>query len=48
MQGRHGILNVTVGALDRLQHMQMHPIIVVVRMKSAKQLKEMHEHITGR
>ncbi|XP_053675686.1 disks large homolog 5 [Anopheles nili] len=39
----HCILNVSMAAVERLQRAQIHPIVLLLRFKSAKQIKEIKD-----
>ncbi|CAA92607.2 PDZ domain-containing protein [Caenorhabditis elegans] len=46
-QGLHCVLQVDQSAIDRLKRCRMFPILVKIRFKSVKQLKDVNEHICG-
>uniref|UniRef100_A0A8R1EIJ1 Guanylate kinase-like domain-containing protein n=1 Tax=Caenorhabditis japonica TaxID=281687 RepID=A0A8R1EIJ1_CAEJA len=46
-QGLHCVLQVDQSSIDRLKKCRMFPIVVKVRFKSAKQLKDVNEHVCG-
>ncbi|ULT95958.1 hypothetical protein L3Y34_004546 [Caenorhabditis briggsae] len=46
-QGLHCVLQVDQTAIDRLKRCRMFPILVKIRFKSVKQLKDVNEHICG-
>ncbi|CAI5447992.1 unnamed protein product [Caenorhabditis angaria] len=46
-QGLHCVLQVDQAAVDRLKKCRIFPIIVKLRFKSVKQLKDINEHICG-
>lgn len=39
----HCILNVSMAAVERLQRAQIYPIVLLLRFKSAKQIKEIKD-----
>lgn len=40
---RHCILDICISAVDRLQRMQIYPIVLLLRFRSAKQIKEVKD-----
>lgn len=42
-QNRHCILEVCISAVERLQRLQIYPIVLLLRFKSAKQIKEIKD-----
>ncbi|EGT37839.1 hypothetical protein CAEBREN_26347 [Caenorhabditis brenneri] len=46
-QGLHCVLQVDQSAIDRLKRCRLFPILVKIRFKSVKQLKDINEHICG-
>lgn len=43
MQNHHCILDVCISAVERLQRLQIYPIVLLLRFKSAKQIKEIKD-----
>ncbi|CAI2350054.1 unnamed protein product [Caenorhabditis sp. 36 PRJEB53466] len=46
-QGLHCVLHVEQAAIERLRKCRMYPILVMIRFKNGKQLKDVNEHICG-
>lgn len=46
-QNCHCILDISISAIDRLQRMQIYPIVLLLRFKSAKQIKDLKENTFG-
>ncbi|CAB3409011.1 unnamed protein product [Caenorhabditis bovis] len=46
-QGLHCVLHVDPVAIERLRQCGIYPIIIKIRFKSAKQLKDINEHVCG-
>ncbi|CAL2040736.1 unnamed protein product [Caenorhabditis brenneri] len=46
-QGLHCVLQVDQSAIERLKRCRLFPILVKIRFKSVKQLKDINEHICG-
>lgn len=42
-QNHHCILDVCISAVERLQRLQIYPIVLLLRFKSAKQIKEIKD-----
>lgn len=43
LQNRHCILDVCISAIERLKRLQIYPIVLLLRFKSAKQIKEIKD-----
>lgn len=42
-QNRHCLLDVSISAIERLKRIQIYPIVLLLRFKSAKQIKEIKD-----
>ena len=42
VQGQHCILDIHLGSVERLHHNQIFPIVLLIKFKSVKQIKEVH------
>lgn len=42
-QNRHCLLDVCISAVERLKRIQIYPIVLLLRFKSAKQIKEIKD-----
>ena len=45
---RHCILDVSIMAVERLQRLQIYPIVLLLRFKSAKQIREIRDFNTDK
>ena len=43
LQNRHCILDVGISAVERLQRLQIYPIVLLIRFRSSKQIKEIKD-----
>lgn len=43
---RHCILDMSISAVERLQRLQIYPIVLLLRFKSAKQIREIRDYGT--
>jgi hypothetical protein len=48
IQGQHCILDIHLGSVERLHHNQIFPIVLLIKFKSVKQIKEVGvEYVTS-
>jgi len=45
---RHCILDVSISAVERLQRLQIYPIVLLLRFKSAKQIRDIRDFGTDK
>lgn len=45
---RHCILDMSISAVERLQRLQIYPIVLLLRFKSAKQIREIRDYGTDK
>lgn len=43
LQNTHCILDISVTSVERLHRQQIYPIVLLIRFKSGKQIKEVHD-----
>lgn len=45
-QNRHCLLDVSISAVERLKRIQIYPIVLLLRFKSARQIKEIRDELS--
>lgn len=45
-QNRHCLLDVSISAIERLKRIQIYPIVLLLRFKSARQIKEIKDKMS--
>ena len=43
-RAQHCVLDVHIGSVERLHHNHIYPIVLLLKFKSVKQIKEVSEH----
>lgn len=46
LQNRHCLLDVSISAVERLKRIQIFPIVLMLRFKSARQIKEIRDEMS--
>lgn len=46
LQNRHCLLDVSITAVERLKRIQIYPIVLLLRFKSARQIKEIKDKMS--